>query len=102
MPAPSLKPYRPFARAVRPVKAATPAPHTGPMVKVGELHSGDRFIANGSLWTVLGKESAATVTVRRHGEHSLKLGSFGHGYSGDGLCSFPAEDIVRFQAPARP
>ena len=60
----------------------------------GDLISGDRFRACGSLWTKLEPE-----TARKHSRESIGLGHEGQAYYGDNICSFEATDEVVFVPP---
>lgn len=64
------------------------------VTKFSELWAGDRFRANGALWSKLDHE-----TARKHSMESLQLGVRGAGYMGDPLCSFEAGDSVIFVDP---
>lgn len=61
----------------------------------GTLWVGDRFTADGNLWTKLGHD-----TARQHSESGINLGDKGFGYIGDSVCSFDKEDAVTFVPPA--
>ncbi len=63
-------------------------------VKFGDLWVGDRFVAYGSLWTCIDRE-----TARKHGSESINLLERGYGYVGDTLCSFEPNSMVNFVPP---
>jgi hypothetical protein len=58
------------------------------------LIGGDRFAYRGEIWTKLDWQ-----TARKHSKASLQLGTRGHGYHGDSVCSFVGNEAVIFLPP---
>ena len=73
---------------------------SGKQITFSELWLGDRLIPlnlqSASLWTKIGVD-----TAREHSKQSQSLKDDGHGYIGDNICSFSADDVVVFVPPAQ-